>query len=58
MEIAEMMYFDNRSGGKLYTTNATHGDEYQKKLQDLQRQNEIQLTMQQAQQAQRITNND
>ena len=49
-----MMNFDNRSGGKLYTTQATHGDEYQKKLQDLRRQSEIQNTIQQAQQSQTV----
>ena len=27
-----MMDFDNRTGNKLYTTNATHDAEYQQKL--------------------------
>ena len=47
-----MMNFDSRNGGKLYAPQATHGDEYQKKLQDLRRQSEIQNTVQQAQQQQ------
>ncbi len=44
-----MMNFDNRSGGQLYTTQATHGPDYQKKLRDLRNQYEIQETVQSAQ---------
>lgn len=46
-----MMNFDNRSGGQLYTTNATHGPDYQKKLKDLRENYEIQQTVQSANQA-------